>query len=111
MKEDIIKLVKAIKKNSGYDMPNREIAAKLGITEKRMSTLTNNGDMKLSTFIKILEAANMQMEISPGVEDGVSIRFCARNKCNECAYKHIAEQIEDAEVKMDEKTNRLVIEV
>lgn len=110
MKEDIIKLVKAIKKNSGYDMPNREIAAKLGITEKRMSTLTNNGDMKLSTFIKILEAANMQMEISPGVEDGVSIRFCARNKCNECAYKKIAEQVDSADVHLDE-TSRLVIEV
>ena len=111
MKEDIVRLIKAIKKDSGYEFPNREIAAKLGITEKRLSTLTSQGDMKLSTFIKILEAANMQMEIAPAYEDGVSIRMCKKNKCDECAYRQIAETVDSADVHLDEQTSRLVIEV
>lgn len=109
MKEDIVTLIKSIKKNSG--LSNREIAAKMGITEKRMSTLTSQGDMKLSNFIKLLEITGMQMEISPAIDELVSIRVCQKNKCNECAYKKIAETVDTADVHLDEQTSRLVIEV
>lgn len=108
MKEDIVTLIKSIKKYSG--LTNREISARMGLTEKRMSTLTTQGDMKLSNFIKLLEAMDMQMEISPAADESVSIRVCQRNKCKECAYKKLAESVDSADVHLDDN-KRLVIEV
>ena len=108
-KNEIITLIKAIKQKSGKQ--SRDIAAELGITPNRMSILTNQGDMKLSTFIRLLEVTGQSMEITPTV-GGEVIKVSNKNQCNECEYKHIAEQMDDsAVVKMDEKTNKLVIEV
>ena len=107
--EEINTLVKGIVHASG--LQQQQISEKMGITPKRFYTLAHQGDMKLSNFIKMLEVSGMQMEISPASEDGVSIRLCGKNKCNECAYKQIAEKVDTADVHLDEKTSRLVIEV
>ena len=106
--EEIKTLCKALTRAT--DTPNKELAEKIGITPTRFSALIGQGDMKLSSFLKLLEVSGFQMEISP-TENGEVAKLLTKNKCNECAYKHIAEQVEDAEVKLDEKTKKLVIEV
>jgi hypothetical protein len=50
------------------------------------------------------------MEVSPSVE-GAVVRVAKKNKCNECEYKKIAEQVDSANVHLDEKTKKLVIEI
>ncbi len=105
-REDIVALIKAVKRQSGY--LNKDLAKKMGIAVTRLSSLTSQGDMKLSTFIRLLEESGQQMEISPSV-DGAVVRVAKTNKCNECAYKHIAEQVDSANVRLDEN-RKLVIE-
>ena len=107
--EMIITLIKHIKALSGKQ--SKDLAADLGISANRMSMLTNQGDMKLSTFLRLLEVSGQQMTICPSDGDTV-VKLQKKNECNECEYKKIADQInETATVKMDEKTNKLVIEV
>ncbi len=105
-REEIVTLIKAVKRQSGY--LNKDLAEKMGIAVTRLSSLTSQGDMKLSTFIRLLEESGQQMEISPSV-DGAVVRVAKTNKCNECAYKHIAETVDSANVRLDEN-KKLVIE-
>jgi hypothetical protein len=91
------------------DTPNKELAEKMGITPTRFSALIGQGDMKLSSFLKLLEVSGFQMEISP-TENGEVAKLLTKNKCNECAYKQIAEQVNSANVHLDEN-KKLVIEV
>lgn len=106
--EDIKALCKAITKASSKQ--NKELAAEIGISSVRFSTMLHQGDMKLSSFLRLLEVSGMQMEISP-TEGGEIAKLLTKNKCNECAYRHIAEKVDSAKVHMDEKTKKLVIEV
>lgn len=105
-REEIVTLIKAVKRQSGY--LNKDLAEKMGIAVTRLSSLTSQGDMKLSTFIRLLEESGQQMEISPSV-DGAVVRVAKTNKCNECAYKQIAEKVDSANVHLDEN-KKLVIE-
>jgi len=107
-REDIVALIKAVKKQSGK--MNKDLAADMGVAVTRLSTMTSQGDMLLSSFIRLLEVSGQEMLIQPS-SNGVVVKVQKKNECNECAYKQIAEQVEDAEVKLDEKTNKLVIEV
>jgi transcriptional regulator with XRE-family HTH domain len=107
-REEIVTLIKAVKSSSGFT--NKDLAEKLGISATRLSTITSQGDMMLSTFTRLLEVAGLQMEVSPSVE-GAVVRVAKNNKCNECEYKKIAEQVDSANVHLDEKTKKLVIEI
>lgn len=108
-KDEIITMVKAIRDASGKQ--SKELAAEMGIVPIRFSTLLGQGDMKLSTFIRLLEVSGQSIEINPTV-NGEVIRIAKKNKCVECPYKLIAEQMDEAAcVKIDEQSNKLVIEV
>ena len=105
--DEIKTLCKALTRAT--DTPNKELAEKMGITPTRFSALIGQGDMKLSSFLKLLEVSGFQMEISP-TENGEIAKLLTKNKCNECAYKKIAEQVDSADVHLDEN-KKLVIEV
>lgn len=93
--EEIVTLIKQIKAASGKQ--SKDLAADLGISANRMSMLTTQGDMKLSTFIRLLEVSGQVMEIAPS-ENGEVIRIIGTNRCHKCTYKEMAEmQIESEE--------------
>ena len=98
--EDIVNLIKAIKEQSGKQ--SKDLAAELGISANRMSMLTNQGDMKLSTFIRLLEVAGQSMEIAP-MENGEVIRIVGTNRCHKCTYKETAELVYKAAADQLEK--------
>ncbi len=106
--EEIKTLCKAITR--ACTTPNKELAAKMGITPTRFSALIGQGDLKLSSFIKLLEVCGYQMDVLP-TENGDVVHLLNQNKCNECAYKHVAETINDTvTAHLDEETNKVVIE-
>ncbi len=106
-REDIVALIKAVKKQSGK--MNKDLAADMGVAVTRLSTMTSQGDMMLSTFIRLLEVSGQEMLIQPS-SNGVVVKVQKKNECNECAYKQIAEQVDSANVHLDEN-KKLVIEV
>jgi hypothetical protein len=71
--------------------------------------MTSQGDMLLSSFIRLLEVSGQEMLIQPS-SNGVVVKVQKKNECNECAYKQIAEQVDSANVHLDEN-KKLVIEV
>lgn len=106
-REDIVTLIKAVKKQSGK--MNKDLAADMGVAVTRLSTMTSQGDMLLSSFIRLLEVSGQEMLIQPS-SNGVVVKVQKKNECNECAYKQIAEQVDSANVHLDEN-KKLVIEV
>jgi predicted transcriptional regulator len=106
-REDIVALIKAVKKQSGK--MNKDLAADMGVAVTRLSTMTSQGDMLLSSFIRLLEVSGQEMLIQPS-SNGVVVKVQKKNECNECAYKQIAEQVDSANVHLDEN-KKLVIEV
>lgn len=106
-REEIVALIKAVKKQSGK--MNKDLAADMGVAVTRLSTMTSQGDMMLSTFIRLLEVSGQEMLIQPS-SNGVVVKVQKKNECNECAYKQIAEQVDSANVHLDEN-KKLVIEV
>lgn len=106
-REEIVALIKAVKKQSGK--MNKDLAADMGVAVTRLSTMTSQGDMLLSTFIRLLEVSGQEMLIQPS-SNGVVVKVQKKNECNECAYKQIAEQVDSANVHLDEN-KKLVIEV
>lgn len=105
-REDIVALIKAVKKQSGK--MNKDLAADMGVAVTRLSTMTSQGDMLLSSFIRLLEVSGQEMLIQPS-SNGVVVKVQKKNECNECAYKQIAEQVDSANVHLDEN-RKLVIE-
>lgn len=105
-REDIVALIKAVKKQSGK--MNKDLAADMGVAVTRLSTMTSQGDMLLSSFIRLLEVSGQEMLIQPS-SNGVVVKVQKKNECNECAYKQIAEQVDSANVHLDEN-KKLVIE-
>ena len=97
---EIITLIKTIKQRSGKQ--SKELATELGISANRMSMLTNQGDMKLSTFIRLLEVSGQCMEIAP-MENGEVIRIVGTNRCHKCTYKETAELVYKAAADQLEK--------
>jgi predicted transcriptional regulator len=106
-REDIVALIKAVKKQSGK--MNKDLAADMGVAVTRLSTMTSQGDMLLSSFIRLLEVSGQEMLIQPS-SNGVVVKVQKKNECNECAYKQIAEKVDSANVHLDEN-KKLVIEV
>ena len=106
-REDIVALIKAVKKQSGK--MNKDLAADMGVAVTRLSTMTSQGDTLLSSFIRLLEVSGQEMLIQPS-SNGVVVKVQKKNECNECAYKQIAEQVDSANVHLDEN-KKLVIEV
>lgn len=106
-REDIVALIKAVKKQSGK--MNKDLAADMGVAVTRLSTMTSQGDMLLSSFIHLLEVSGQEMLIQPS-SNGVVVKVQKKNECNECAYKQIAEKVDSANVHLDEN-KKLVIEV
>lgn len=106
-REEIVALIKAVKKQSGK--LNKDLAADMGVAVTRLSTMTSQGDMLLSSFIRLLEVSGQEMLIQPS-SNGVVVKVQKKNECNECAYKQIAEQVDSANVHLDEN-KKLVIEV
>ena len=106
-REEIVALIKAVKKQSGK--MNKDLAADMGVAVTRLSTMTSQGDMMLSTFIRLLEVSGQEMLIQPS-SNGVVVKVQKKNECNECAYKQIAEKVDSANVHLDEN-KKLVIEV
>lgn len=106
-REEIVTLIKAVKKQSGK--MNKDLAADMGVAVTRLSTMTSQGDMLLSSFIRLLEVSGQEMLIQPS-SNGVVVKVQKKNECNECAYKQIAEQVDSANVHLDEN-KKLVIEV
>jgi predicted transcriptional regulator len=106
-REDIVALIKAVKKQSGK--MNKDLAADMGVAVTRLSTMTSQGDMLLSSFIRLLEVSGQEMLIQPS-SNGVVVKVQKKNECNECAYKQIAEQVDSVNVHLDEN-KKLVIEV
>ncbi len=106
-REEIVALIKAVKKQSGK--MNKDLAADMGVAVTRLSTMTSQGDMLLSSFIRLLEVSGQEMLIQPS-SNGVVVKVQKKNECNECAYKQIAEQVDSANVHLDEN-KKLVIEV
>lgn len=104
---EIVTLIKAVKKQSGK--MNKDLAADMGVAVTRLSTMTSQGDMLLSSFIRLLEVSGQEMLIQPS-SNGVVVKVQKKNECNECAYKQIAEQVDSANVHLDEN-KKLVIEV
>ena len=104
---EIVALIKAVKKQSGK--MNKDLAADMGVAVTRLSTMTSQGDMMLSTFIRLLEVSGQEMLIQPS-SNGVVVKVQKKNECNECAYKQIAEKVDSANVHLDEN-KKLVIEV
>lgn len=104
---EIVTLIKAVKKQSGK--LNKDLAADMGVAVTRLSTMTSQGDMLLSSFIRLLEVSGQEMLIQPS-SNGVVVKVQKKNECNECAYKQIAEQVDSANVHLDEN-KKLVIEV
>jgi predicted transcriptional regulator len=88
---------------------NKDLAADMGVAVTRLSTMTSQGDMLLSSFIRLLEVSGQEMLIQPS-SNGVVVKVQKKNECNECAYKQIAEQVDSANVHLDEN-KKLVIEV
>lgn len=105
-REEIVTLIKAVKKQSGK--MNKDLAADMGVAVTRLSTMTSQGDMLLSSFIRLLEVSGQEMLIQPS-SNGVVVKVQKKNECNECAYKQIAEQVDSANVHLDEN-KKLVIE-
>lgn len=105
-REEIVALIKAVKKQSGK--MNKDLAADMGVAVTRLSTMTSQGDMLLSSFIRLLEVSGQEMLIQPS-SNGVVVKVQKKNECNECAYKQIAEQVDSANVHLDEN-KKLVIE-
>lgn len=106
-REEIVTLIKAVKKQSGK--MNKDLAADMGVAVTRLSTMTSQGDMLLSSFIRLLEVSGQEMLIQPS-SNGVVVKVQKKNECNECAYKQIAEKVDSANVHLDEN-KKLVIEV
>jgi predicted transcriptional regulator len=106
-REEIVALIKAVKKQSGK--MNKDLAADMGVAVTRLSTMTSQGDMLLSSFIRLLEVSGQEMLIQPS-SNGVVVKVQKKNECNECAYKQIAEQVDSVNVHLDEN-KKLVIEV
>ncbi len=106
-REEIVALIKAVKKQSGK--MNKDLAADMGVAVTRLSTMTSQGDMLLSSFIRLLEVSGQEMLIQPS-SNGVVVKVQKKNECNECAYKQIAEKVDSANVHLDEN-KKLVIEV
>lgn len=106
-REEIVALIKAVKKQSGK--MNKDLAADMGVAVTRLSTMTSQGDMLLSSFIRLLEVSGQEMLIQPS-SNSVVVKVQKKNECNECAYKQIAEQVDSANVHLDEN-KKLVIEV
>ena len=106
-REEIVALIKAVKKQSGK--MNKDLAADMGVAVTRLSTMTSQGDMLLSSFIRLLEVSWQEMLIQPS-SNGVVVKVQKKNECNECAYKQIAEKVDSANVHLDEN-KKLVIEV
>ena len=104
---EIVALIKAVKKQSGK--MNKDLAADMGVAVTRLSTMTSQGDMLLSSFIRLLEVSGQEMLIQPS-SNGVVVKVQKKNECNECAYKQIAEKVDSANVHLDEN-KKLVIEV
>ena len=104
---EIVALIKAVKKQSGK--MNKDLAADMGVAVTRLSTMTSQGDMLLSSFIRLLEVSGQEMLIQPS-SNGVVVKVQKKNECNECAYKQIAEKVDSANVHLDEN-KKLVIEI
>ena len=60
-REEIVTLIKAVKRQSGY--LNRDLAKKMGIAVTRLSSLTSQGDMKLSTFIRLWKSQDSRWRL------------------------------------------------
>ena len=109
--EEIKALVAEIlKETQGKGITNKSLAEKIGIAPTRFSTLVNQGDMKLSSFLRILEVAGFSLEVKPCI-NGETIKFLTKNPCLECSYKHLAESMTDIfNVRMDPETNKVIVE-
>lgn len=75
----------------------KDIAKDMDITPTRMAQIVNRGDMKLSTLIRIIESSGQTLVIEPS-DDNNLLKVRQESECKRCAYKKIAEQLENCDV-------------
>lgn len=75
----------------------KDIAKDMDITPTRMAQIVNRGDMKLSTLIRIIESSGQTLVIEPSSDNNL-LKVRQENECKRCAYKKIAEQLENCDV-------------
>lgn len=75
----------------------KDIAKDMNITPTRMAQIVNRGDMKLSTLIRIIESSGQMLVIEPSSDNNL-LKVRQESECKRCAYKKIAEQLENCDV-------------